>query len=58
MRKMYRVSNMMNKNNEPCGCFYYFTNMDNAVKALQEFETAITTVPHCPDTKKSDDWYS
>ena len=42
---------------EQCGCFYYFSNLDNACLASKEFGTGIDVVPFCRNTKKSDDWY-
>lgn len=57
MIKAYKVSSSLDNNNEPCGCLYYFRNIDNAVKALLEFDTAIVSMYVNEGTTFSDDWY-
>ena len=42
---------------EQCGCFYYFSKIENACKATQEFGTGIDVMPYCGETRKSDGWY-
>ncbi len=67
---MYRVSDSLRTEStvdgwttvlsvhEQCGCFYYFSSIDNACRAAKEFGTGIDVVPFCNNTTKSDDWYA
>ena len=67
---MYRVSDSLRTEStvdgsttvlsvhEQCGCFYYFSSIDNACRAVKEFGTGIDVVPFCSNTTKSDDWYA
>lgn len=43
---------------EQCGCFYYFKDFDNAVKAAKEFDNMIVIVRADDKTNTSDCWYN
>ena len=55
---MYRISDTVNNNNQPCGCYYYFAKKVNAVRAFSDMGASIIKMPYCADTSKSDDWYT
>ena len=70
MKYMYRVSDMLRRREdtinswtvvfdefEQCGCFYYFSKIENACSAAIEFDNMVVPMVYRKDTRKSDDWY-